>query len=157
MPESLDHVNTARQGPLNAAVCYIDWYHLDQQKVHTTSHELCIMFSLCWDCLLFFLLLNAVHIRQDYVIDIGVDIRMPCTSDMHHVTPLWAGKVPATKQSTTKPCAYLTHWGRAKMAAVSQTTLSNALSWMKMLEFRLKFHWSLFLRVQLTTIQHWFR
>ena len=41
----------------------------------------------------------------------------------------------------------LTHWGRAKMAAVSQTTLSNAFSWMKMLEFRLKFHWSLFLRV----------
>ena len=36
------------------------------------------------------------------------------------------------------------------MAAVSQTTLSNAFSWMKMLEFRLRFHWSLFLRVQLT-------
>ena len=42
----------------------------------------------------------------------------------------------------------LTHWGRDKMAAISQTTLSNALSWKKMLEFRLKFHWSLFLRVQ---------
>ena len=33
----------------------------------------------------------------------------------------------------------LTHWGRDKMAAVSQTTLSNAFSWMKMLEFRLRF------------------
>ena len=42
------------------------------------------------------------------------------------------------------------------MVAVSQT-LSNAFSWMKMLEFRLKFHWSLFLRVQLTIFQHWFR
>ena len=51
----------------------------------------------------------------------------------------------------------LTHWGRDNMAAVSQTTLSNAFSWMKMLEFRLRFHWSLFLRVQLTIIQHWFR
>ena len=51
----------------------------------------------------------------------------------------------------------LTHWGRDKMATVSQTTLSNAFSWMKMLEFRLRFHWSLFLRVQLTIIQHWFR
>ena len=30
-------------------------------------------------------------------------------------------------------------------------------SWMKILEFRLRFHWSLFLRVQLTIIQHWFR
>ena len=51
----------------------------------------------------------------------------------------------------------LTHWGRDKMAAVSQTTLSNAFSWMKMLELRLKFHWSLFLRVQLTKFPHCFR
>ena len=51
----------------------------------------------------------------------------------------------------------LTHWGRDKMVAVSQTTLSNAFSWMKMLELRLKFHWSLFLWVQFTIIQHWFR
>ena len=51
----------------------------------------------------------------------------------------------------------LTHWGRDKMAAVSQTTLSSAFLWMKMLEFRLRFHWSLFLRVELTIIQHWFR
>ena len=52
---------------------------------------------------------------------------------------------------------FLTHWGREKMAAVSQTTLSKAFSWMKILEFRFKFHWSLFLRVQLTIFQHWFR
>ena len=51
----------------------------------------------------------------------------------------------------------LTHWGRDKMAAFSQMTLSNAFSWMKILEFWLKFHWSLFLRVQLTIFQHWFR
>ena len=50
-----------------------------------------------------------------------------------------------------------THWGRDKMAAVAQTTLSNAFSWMKISEFRLRFHWSLFLREQLTIIQHWFR
>ena len=43
----------------------------------------------------------------------------------------------------------LTHWGRDKMAVVSQTTLSNAFSWMKMLEFPVRFHWSLFLKVQL--------
>ena len=51
----------------------------------------------------------------------------------------------------------LTHWGRDKMAAISQTTHSNAFSWTKMLEFRLKFHWSLFPRDQLTIFQHWFR
>ena len=52
---------------------------------------------------------------------------------------------------------YLTHWGRDKMAAISQTTLSIAFSWMKMLEFRLNFHWSLFLRVRLRIFHHWFR
>ena len=51
----------------------------------------------------------------------------------------------------------LTHWGRDKMDAISQTTLSNSFSWMEMLEFRLKFHWNLFPRVQLTIFQHWFR
>ena len=56
----------------------------------------------------------------------------------------------------TQVC-FLTHWGRDKMAAVSQTMFSNAFSWMKMYEFRLKFHWSLFLRLQLTIFQHWFR
>ena len=51
----------------------------------------------------------------------------------------------------------LTHWGRDKMAAIFQTTFSNAFSWMKMYQFRLKFHWSLFLRVQLIIFHHWFR
>ena len=51
----------------------------------------------------------------------------------------------------------LTHWGRDKMEAISQTTLSNPFSWMKIFEFWLKFHWSLFLRFQLTVFQHWFR
>ena len=50
----------------------------------------------------------------------------------------------------------LTHWGRDKMDAISQMTFSNAFSWMKMFEFRLKFHWSLSPRVQLTVFQQWF-
>ena len=52
---------------------------------------------------------------------------------------------------------HLTHWGRDKMDAISQTTCSSAFSWMKMSEFRLKSHWRLFLRVELTIIQHCFR
>ena len=51
--------------------------------------------------------------------------------------------LPLANQSTR--C--LTHWGRDKMDAISQTTFSSAFSWMKLFEFRLKFHWSLFLRV----------
>ena len=41
------------------------------------------------------------------------------------------------------------------MAAISQTIFSNAFSWMEMYEFRLIFHWGLFLGVQLTISQHW--
>ena len=51
----------------------------------------------------------------------------------------------------------LTHWRRGKMAAIFQTTFSNAFSWIKMSEFRLIFHWNLFPRVQLTISQRWFR
>ena len=40
--------------------------------------------------------------------------------------------------------ALLTHWGRDKMTAIFQT-FWNEFPWMKMCEFRLKFHWSLFL------------
>ena len=47
----------------------------------------------------------------------------------------------------------LTNWGREKMAAMSQTTFSNAFSCMKMYEFR----WSLFLKFESTIIQHWSR
>ena len=35
--------------------------------------------------------------------------------------------------------------------------ISDAFSWMKSFLFLLKCHWSLFLRVQLTVTQHWFR
>ena len=58
--------------------------------------------------------------------------------------------------STGPGNGFLTHWGRDKMATIFQTTLSNAFSWMKMYEFRLRFHRSLFLRFQLTISQHWF-
>ena len=40
------------------------------------------------------------------------------------------------------------------MAAISQTTQSKFFSRMKMLEFRFKFHWSSFLRVQLTIFRN---
>ena len=64
---------------------------------------------------------------------------------------------------------HLTHWGQDKMAAIFHITFSNAFSWMKMYEPRLRFHWSLFLRVQfplkfqlflrvpLTISNHWSR
>ena len=49
------------------------------------------------------------------------------------------------------------HWGRDKLAAIRQTTFSNAVSWVKMYERRLKFHLTVYLRIQLTLFYHWFR
>ena len=45
----------------------------------------------------------------------------------------------------------LTHWGRDKMATISQATFWMAFSLFK---FQLKFHWSLFPRIWLKVIQH---
>ena len=60
---------------------------------------------------------------------------------------------PGDKPLSEPMMVGLTHWGQDKTDAISQTTFSNAFSWMKMFEFLLKFHWSLFLRVQLTIFQ----
>ena len=61
------------------------------------------------------------------------------------------------EQKPNSSVTQLTHWGRDKMAAIFQTTFSNAFSWMKMFKLRLRFHWSLFPRVKLTIFEHWFR
>ena len=62
----------------------------------------------------------------------------------------------AAEPDITQDIAFLTHWGRDKMAAISQTTHTNAFSWIKMLEIWLIFHWSLFLMVKSTILHHWF-
>ena len=61
-----------------------------------------------------------------------------------------AGKI--NTNSLLKKWRQLTHWGRDKMAAIFQTTFSNAFSRMKMNKFRLGFHWSLFLGFELISL-----
>ena len=51
----------------------------------------------------------------------------------------------------------LTHIPLDKMATILADNIFKIFSGMKMLELRLKFDWNLFLRVQLTISQHWFR
>ena len=72
---------------------------------------------------------------------------------------LWDGYAGNIRVTVAAICCYnlLTHWGRDKMAAIFQTTFSTGFPWMNIYDFRLKFHWNLFLGVQLTTFQHWFR
>ena len=61
-----------------------------------------------------------------------------------------------SKASVAAWVQMLTHWGRDKIATISQTTFSNAFSLMKMYEFRIRFHWSLFPWFKLTIFHHWF-
>ena len=87
-----------------------------------------------------------------------IDTWSCCDTNRSHIT-----------SSTISKCIYwffsnidfqlrlFTHWGRDKTAAISKTTFSNVFSWMKIYEFRSRFHWSLFLRFKLTISQHWFR
>ena len=71
------------------------------------------------------------------------------TAKLHFSHHLWGQSINYTWA--------LTHGGRDKMDAISQTIFSSAFYWMKMYKLRLKIYWSLFLRVQLTIFQHWFR
>ena len=43
----------------------------------------------------------------------------------------------------------LLHWGQENVAAIFPMTFSNAFCWMKMFQFRTKYHWNLFMRVHL--------
>ena len=72
------------------------------------------------------------------------------------ITP-WHGCLCSPSLALCVGNPLLTHLPLDKMDAISQPPFSNALSWMKNFDFWLKFHWSLFIRVQLTKTQHWFR
>ena len=75
-----------------------------------------------------------------------------------YIITVWLFNIqPISFNSLLTLASRFTHRGRYKMAAISQTTVSNAFPWMKMFGFRLKFHWSVFPRAQLTIFRHWFR
>ena len=75
------------------------------------------------------------------------------TGTMHALCLIWP--VCSSLPFTTYVCVSELVWywfnplRPRHMDAISQTTFSNAFSWMKMQEFRLRFHWSLFRRFEL--------
>ena len=66
----------------------------------------------------------------------------------------WSREIMAQSIQRSRPINTLRP---RQMDAISQTTFSNAFSWMKMHEIRLRYHRSLYLRFELTIFQHWFR
>ena len=64
-------------------------------------------------------------------------------------------KVIAIRVTTVLTDIGLTRWGRDKMAAIFPDDIFKCIFLMTEYGFRIKFHWSLLLRVQLTISQHW--
>ena len=76
------------------------------------------------------------------------------------ISHLWAVRPFLSPSYVDLPAGHpfvLTHLPLDKMAAISQTIFADTFLWMKSFVFWLQFHWSFFLMVQLTKIQHWFR
>ena len=73
----------------------------------------------------------------------------------HASMEIWP--VSTRKKFATTWCALINTLRPRQMAAIFQTTFSNAFSWMKIYGFRWRFHWSLFPSVKLTIFQRWFR
>ena len=73
------------------------------------------------------------------------------------MTPSEANDIHIWTKELLKNLNNLTHWGPDKMGIVLQMTFSNPFFLMKMYIFQLRFHGSLFPRVQLTIFHYWFR
>ena len=91
-------------------------------------------------------LFKSIHYVKDYYTDcfLPTSSIADCQTDSHQ----WCILIWISRHHDDH--STLTHWGRDKMAVIFLTTFSNGFSLMKKYEFRLKFHWTLFLWVQLT-------
>ena len=110
-----------------------------------------------------------IHIHQGCFAGTGAIARLPqCQWSKPDGYGKISQRITTTKHSKAKTvCIFLgiycnkssplRHWGRDEMATILQPTISDAFSWKKMYEFRLKFLWSLLLMVQLARFGHCFR
>ena len=124
------------------------------------AHCLFYCFGGIWVCCRMFCCLGAIgayavisYIRLS--LHLTRTFKMVCSANFVPFTELW-NCYDRLRPELMDGIHFLTHWGWDKMAAIFQTFL-NAFLWMKIYELQLRFHWSLFLRVQLSIFQHWFR
>ena len=107
-------------------------------------------------CCFILLILTLVTLSKS--VCIFIDILNGCITGTRAIAWLPSSH-GATLGNTGKLDRYqaLTIWVRDKTDAILLTTFSNAFSWLKLFQFSLLFHWSLFPRVQLTIYHGWFR
>ena len=164
----LSLVNSPHRGPLTRKMFPFDGVIMLDRHIfaHATTTELQCHVENCSDFFLNILYLSKRNFHR-FLIAMGkVLVKQACrhgNETKHLVNQCSHCSVTLACEFIFSCCAsssdniFLIHWGRDKMDAISKTTFLTAFSWMKMFEFRLNFHWSLFLRVQFTIFQHWFR
>ena len=113
----------------------------DLIALYRRSHWLCIEFP--FTCLSF----RVPHGRWHHGMGTAFAIQAPSGGKLFNKQSSWRWyKTPLGSWDFIvlfkSQAVALIHWGRDKMAAIL-----NGFSWMKMCKFRLKFYWSLFLRV----------
>ena len=153
---------------INMALCCDNWYKYWDQIYG--SHRECSV-KYVHGFLVFCCVVVILPLPMNYMSYVCLIARLmgptwgPSGADRTQVGPMlphepcFLGWFNAKKNVT--PVHYhsfaLTHLPFNKMAAISQTIFSDAFSWMKIFIFWLKFHRSLFPKVQLTITQHWFK
>ena len=86
--------------------------------------------------------LNCGHPSQWHYTQCGpaVAVMFSSWSTQYYHDACWEGVGTQSSPRMIQGVVALTHWDRDKMAAISQTTFSNAFPVTKMCEFRLRFH-----------------
>ena len=101
---------------------------------------------------------KRIFLNENVRIAIKISLKWVSEGPINNIPALvqiMAWSRPGDKPLSEPMMVRLIHGGWGKIADILQTTFSSTFSSMKMVEFWLKFHWSLFLRVQLTISKHW--
>ena len=126
---------------------FYSWYFYHQlcsKTVMANAHQSVDLNAWCGICIIKFFKIFEVVTFLVFLLPPKYFFFHDFTNTVHYGSSNWDYK-------------WLTQCDRDKIATIFHVTFSNGFSWMKMFEFRLKFCWSLFLRVLLTVSRHCFR
>ena len=127
----------------------VDWYQMSTSQASPIPEQESVMVNTVYPD-------SKVHGANMGPIWVRQDPGGPLVGSMNLANRVHMSKDLMLQNQKHAPYCIFTHLPLDKMAAISQRTFSNAFSWMKRFVYRFKFQWSLFLRVLLTIIQHWF-
>ena len=103
-----------------------------------------------------------VHVQDDSMTQPWQSTVCSYWSSCKHAVMCWNWAVMSAKSDWIvarflSSSGTVTHWSPDKIVPILQITFSYAFPWTRMLVFWFKIHLSLFLCVQLSISQHWFR